>query len=249
LFAFHPVLNIIQNKHAMNRFPAIILLSVMLISLSFGMISDDCKSYYPTKVGETRTYTNYDKNGKITATNTQKVLAVNNIEGGIEISMGVEMKTTDSDSIISSKFTAKCQHGVYSVSMDQFFDEKVLAPYQGMEIAIESENLEMPVKPVTGQKLKDGYVTVKILSNSIVVVTINVTVSNRQVAAVEDLTTPAGTFSCAKITYDVESKFGFIKSKSQAAEWYSRNVGLVKSETYDKKGKLESYSMITAMSK
>ncbi|MFO7721661.1 MAG: hypothetical protein R6V49_00405 [Bacteroidales bacterium] len=159
------------------------------------------------------------------------------------------MKSTDSDSTISSTFTARCQNGVYSVSMDQFFDENLLAPYEGMEIAIESENLELPVKPVAGQKLKDGYVLVKVMSNGIVIMTINVNVTNRQVVAIEDLTTPAGTFSSAKITYDVESKFGFIKSKSQGAEWYARNVGLVKSETYDKKGKLESYTLITAMSK
>jgi hypothetical protein len=225
------------------------MIAAMGLLTSFNPGGDDCNVYYPTKVGESRTYTNYDKNGKITATSTQKVLAVKDIEGGIEITMGVEMKSTDSDSIISNTFTAKCQNGVYSVSMDQFFDDQLLAPYEGMEIAIESENLELPVKPVIGQKLKDGYITVKIMSNGIVVVTINVSVTNRMVAAVEDLTTPAGTFSCAKITYDVESKFGFIKSKSQGAEWYARNVGLVKSETYDKKGKLESYTLITAMSK
>ena len=65
--------------------------------------------------------------------------------------------------------------------------------------------------------------------------TINIT--NRKVVGVESVTVPAGTFECFKITYDMETKLGF-KASSSAVQWLNKGAGSVKTESYDKKGKL-----------
>ena len=62
-------------------------------------------------------------------------------------------------------------------------------------------------------------------------------ITNRKVEAIETITTAAGTFDCVKISYDVESKMMFT-IKAKGAEWYALETGLVKSESYDAKGKL-----------
>lgn len=231
----------------MKRISTLISLLIISTLLSYAGNGNDCNVYYPTKAGASRTYTQYDKKDKVTGTSTQTVLAVNQITGGIEIVMGMSIKSVDSDTTINTQFTATCKDGVYSVSMDNLLDPAILGGYEGMEIVVDSDNLDLPVNPATGQKLKDGSITVKINSGGVTILTIAVNVTNRMVAAIEDVTTDAGTYKCTKITYDVESKMGFIRVKNQAAEWYAKDIGMVKSETYDKKGKLESYSVLTAV--
>ena len=38
-------------------------------------------------------------------------------------------------------------------------------------------------------------------------------------------------------------------TESTTATWYSENVGMVRSESYDKKGKLTDYTLLTNFSK
>ena len=221
--------------------------ALLVLLMSFGLSGDDCGTYFPTKKGATRTYTQYDKNNKETGYSTQKVLDVKSISGGTEITMGIESKGVGVDTVVGGAFTITCKNGSYNVSMDRFLDPKTMAAYQGMDIQVESDGLDLPSKLKAGQKLTDGKITVKVMNSGMAIMTITVTVSNRQVAAMEDLTTPAGTFKCAKVTYDVESKFGFIKVKASGEEWYAEGAGLVKSTTLDKKGKVETYQLLTAL--
>jgi hypothetical protein len=76
--------------------------------------------------------------------------------------------------------------------------------------------------------------------------TMVVKVYDRKVEAVEDVTTPAGTFSCYKLSYTVESKTMFtIIAKS--TDWIAKRVGVVRSESFDKNGKLTGYMVLKSM--
>ncbi len=224
-----------------------LITGIAAILMSFCMTGDDCRQYFSTKPGEKRTYTQYDKSDKVTAVSTQEIISVVDSGGGLEINVGVTMKPVNSDSVMQNNFTVNCRDGAYSVSMDNFLDKSMLAPYEGMEIELESDRLDLPLQPYVGQKLKDGTITAKIKSQGSVILNLTVQVTNRQVAAMEDVVTPTGTYPCAKITYEVETRFAFIKAKSQGAEWYAKNVGLVKSATFDKNGKIDTYTLLTAV--
>jgi hypothetical protein len=59
--------------------------------------------------------------------------------------------------------------------------------------------------------------------------------------AIEDVTVPAGTFKCHKITQTVATT-GYIGRKeviSKTVSWYAPGIGTVKTETYDAKDKLQ----------
>jgi hypothetical protein len=70
-------------------------------------------------------------------------------------------------------------------------------------------------------------------------------ITNRKVEILEEITTPAGKYKCAKITYDMEMKMGMV-IKLKGVEWISQKVGIVRSESYDQKGKLMSYSVLSS---
>jgi len=80
------------------------------------------------------------------------------------------------------------------------------------------------------------------------VMNITIAITNRKVEAVENVTTPAGTFECYKISYDIDTKMMFTV-KVKGVEWYAKNVGLVKSESYSTDGKLMGSNLLVGVKK
>ena len=69
---------------------------------------------------------------------------------------------------------------------------------------------------------------------------ISAEVTNRKVEAIENVTVKAGTFKAYKFTSDVNSSTMGINVKAKNIDWYVKGIGAVKTESYDKNGKLQS---------
>ena len=67
---------------------------------------------------------------------------------------------------------------------------------------------------------------------------------DRKVEKREDITTSAGTFNCIVISQTISTKM-MVRIKASSKECYAENVGMVRSESYNKKGKLLGYSELT----
>ena len=74
--------------------------------------------------------------------------------------------------------------------------------------------------------------------------TFKIDITERKVIGEETLNTPAGSFNCFKISQKIVMKT-VLKMEMNSIEWYSKEVGMVKSETYNKKNKLKSYTLLT----
>lgn len=71
-----------------------------------------------------------------------------------------------------------------------------------------------------------------------------VTISGAAYMGEDSISTTAGRFGCIKISYLKRTKI-LVKSETERiTEWYAKGVGLVKSESYDMKGKLNGKSML-----
>jgi hypothetical protein len=90
---------------------------------------------------------------------------------------------------------------------------------------------------------------IQVSSSGITMVNMDVTINNRKVLAKEKITTSAGTFDCYKISYETESRTRMITVNTKGMEWISEGVGVVKTETYNKKDKLTGYSLLTKFEK
>jgi hypothetical protein len=113
---------------------------------------------------------------------------------------------------------------------------------------LEGGSLELPSSMKAGDLLKNGDMKISFSNNGMNVMSITIVVTNRKVEAIETVTTPAGTYECYKITYDLATKM-MINVKTKAAEWYAKGVGLVKSETYSLDGKLMGSSVLNSIKK
>jgi len=126
--------------------------------------------------------------------------------------------------------------------------QESMEAYKDMEMKMEGGALEIPASMKAGDVLKNGDMKMSFSSGGMTIMNITMNISNRKVDAVESITTPAGTFECYKISYDVAMKM-MMNMKSKGVEWYAKGVGMVKNETYSSDGKLLGSNVLTALKK
>ena len=148
-------------------------------------------------------------------------------------------------SVGTSSYVLTCENGSFSVDMKSMVSQEQMASFKDQKVTIQADKLDIPSNPQVGQLLKNGSVKITSESESPISLNLSILISNQKVAAIEEITVPAGTFKCVKITYDAESKMLFT-IKSKAAEWYAKEVGLVRSESYNSKDKLLGYTVLAS---
>jgi len=109
------------------------------------------------------------------------------------------------------------------------------------EIQITGNNMEIPSNPKPGDILPDANVEMA-MKMGFVNMKMSAQVTNRKVEAIEDITVKAGSFKGYKFTSEVNSSVMGMKVNSKNTDWYAKGVGTVRTESYDKNGKLQSYT-------
>jgi hypothetical protein len=103
--------------------------------------------------------------------------------------------------------------------------------------------MELPGNLQAGQKIKDSNVTASIDMGIMKMDTV-IKMTDGQCLAVEDVTVPAGTFKCHKITQTVTTTVLGKNVVTRNVSWYAPGIGTVKTEDYDKADKLASSQVL-----
>jgi hypothetical protein len=119
------------------------------------------------------------------------------------------------------------------------------APGTEAFIEIEGDKLRIPSNLEPGSKLDDVKFTMTL--NMGFKVRTEIVLSNQECVAVEDLTVPAGTFKCYKVTQTSTATVMRKTVTTKTITWYTPNIGSVKSESYDEKNKLQSSNVLHAI--
>lgn len=212
-------------------------------------VAQDC-DFLILNEGVTLEYTQFDKKGKETSKSTHKTETSSNEDG--KTTAIINMTTTaEKDATFNSEYKVSCTEGMIAIDMIRFFDNNQISNYNTEDFTVEMQGdiLEFPSKMEVGNNLNDGSITVKVFNNDLKIVTVTMDITNRKIIANESITTKAGTFNCVKLSYDFESKIGFIKVKGSGVEWHSEDKAIVKSESYNKKGKLTGSQELTKIIK
>jgi len=222
----------------MKKLLALGLLLVIAIPLS----AQDCSKYYPFEEGTTFQITNYDKKDKPAG-----VIDYEIIESSGDIALlAYEMHDDKGELIMSSEYGITCNEDGISIDFKSLMSPALFDQYKDMEVDISGTDMILPNDLSPGQQLPDAEVLMNV-SMAPINMKMTVKMLNRKVEANETITTPAGTFDCVVITYDHETKMG-MKISGKAKQWFAEDVGMVKSESYNKKGKLIGSSVLTAFS-
>ena len=221
----------------------------ILFFTSYIVSAQDCIFYYPDIEGAQVELTHYDNKDKITGQSEQEVIAIEKEGSNVRAIIRNKYFDQKDEFVFENEMEVNCKDGVFYIDMDNYLNEQALAGFKDMEMEIKGDNLQFPPGMKVGDILNDGTVTLSFSTPGMSMMNMSTTIKNRKVEAIENITTPAGTFKCYKISYDIETDTFMKKVTSKAIQWYSENVGLVRTESYNKNGKLDSYSVLTGLKK
>ncbi|HTF05990.1 MAG TPA: hypothetical protein VK826_18300 [Bacteroidia bacterium] len=238
----------------MKKHVIIACAAIALISGSSFRLLTDCSTFEQFTKGATFTTTNYNSDSKPQSSVEGTVREVTATGDKTIANVDVIMKDGTGKETGTATYDLTCSGGSYMMDMKAFATQQ--AAHSGakdMTMSIEGDMMEYPAGMTAGQVLPNGSVTMTMSKDNSVVSTTTIIIKDRKCEKVESKTTPAGTWECYKITYTVDGtmKMGTISMPipaRTATEWFSFKVGSVRTESY-KKGKLESYSELTAFKK
>lgn len=229
-------------------------LPILLLTMSFTESlqdggSDMCKAYIPLEKGTVLEYKDYDKKDKLNSTQLITIKDVVETANSVKVDVHSEIRGKKEDDKYESEYSYSCEDGVFKMNMEAFVNPEMTESFKDMEIKIEQENLTFPADMEVGQSLPDAHMTMEVLNNGIKMMTMNFDIINRKVEVLETMETEAGSFECLKMSFTTISKMGFVTTEIGVIEWIAPNVGVVRSENYDKKGNLEGYRVLSKISK
>jgi hypothetical protein len=218
---------------------------LFLIAIFFAaqVISQDCGVYHPTKVGTKLSYTYYQKPNKPESTSSMTIINKENTANGLKLDVSGVASDKNGKETLNFAYSAWCDGETFLIDMKSSLSTMSVNDLSNYKI--ESTNLQFPKNMVAGQKLPDASIALTI--DGPVKTGITSSLTNRKVEGFETITTSAGSFECVKISYEYNSKVMFIKTSGKVIEWYALNVGMVKTETYDSKGKLIGTNLLTSL--
>jgi hypothetical protein len=212
----------------------------MIFISSVFYAQDACVSYLPDESTK-MTYINYDKKGKEESTTTTEVKSVKTVGDTTYYKVHQLVSTGKKKNDYETDFKYRCEGNKFVIDMKSVLNSEMMAPYQDASVVVETDNMSIPSTLEAGMELEDGKIDVMVKMDYLTT-NIKARVFYREVLGQEEVTTPAGTFNAWKIEGNVESKVTFMRVAVRTVEWYVRDVGIVRSETYDNKGKLIGYS-------
>jgi hypothetical protein len=227
----------------------IIMLSVAIVSITTNYAQNDCSNLLQFKKGFKSQMTNYDKKDQVQSVVNSEIVEVRNTATEAIAVCAIKMENAKGKKEMESMKTEfRCSNGVFYMNFKDLMSEnQALRQMEGAEMKIEGGEMGFPSNLSVGQTLDDTNMSMQMIMNGTPLMKMTFNMKERKVEAKETVTTPAGTFDCFKVTYSVSLSSGF-GGTSKGAMWISKGL-TIKSETYDKKGNKQGYSLLTMLEK
>lgn len=205
-----------------------------------------CSRFYPLEEGTSFQYTLYNNKDKVEGTTDYLVTDVHNADGNTNATMKLKFTDSNGKNIIESDYKISCTDSGIKIDFQSLFPTQMKQQYEdmGMEMDITGTDIDIPNNLTVGQTLDDSNINVS-MSMTGMKMQINIDNYDRKVQDKETVTTAAGTFDCYLLTEKTKSKIMMANQEMSSKTWLAENVGMVKQETYNKKGKLISRMELT----
>jgi hypothetical protein len=216
----------------MKKISLIIILGAIMVSGVFAQ-----NIFFPTKEGLTLLYANLNDKGKADSYTRQ---IIRKVEGsGSNFTIDYDAQVLDknrqpiSDMPVDVPYTVKISNGVLELDMKSF-------AAAGTEnfIEITGDKLRIPSTLSTGDKLDDVHFILTV--NMGFKIKTEISLTEQQCLAIEDIEVTAGRFRCHQITQTNTAKVMGKTVVTKTISWYAPNIGTVKTEVYNDKGKLQN---------
>ncbi len=218
------------------------MFTMLGLSVQMSQAQVHCNAFFPLKTGVRFEYDLFDKKDKLNGRIAQSFLNIRESGDNVVATMAQEViDPKKNEPITRSESEWTCTDGILRFNVNSLLlstEEGQINLGEGMSIDISGDQMEIPSNFEVGESLKDMNYNIKMMMNQLAVMDRNFLIRDRKVEGKEAITTTAGTFDCYKLTYTTESKGRIGSSITKSAVWYSKDVGMVKTENFKDNGKL-----------
>jgi hypothetical protein len=218
----------------------------MIAFIAVGVIAQE--TFFPTTEGTVLVYKSFDKKGKESSGTKYTIKNVKKDGDNVDITYLVESLDQKDELVYKDEITIQLRGDVLYVDMSKFVN-KAAFQQDGQipaDIKVTGNNMELPTNISPGETLPDANIEMT-MKMGFMNMKMGAQVTDRKLEAIEEITVPAGTFKAYKFSSNVTATAIGINLKTQNIEWYTKGIGMVKSEAYDKKGKLASSTELIEM--
>ena len=208
----------------------------------------DCIPFFPAKEGTILVSKSYDAQDKLLNTMICRVNQTFEYSPGKSVEIGFTMTDDKNNVIDRGAIEAHCDEGnnFYLNMKNRSFSPEVM-DILGTNTALIGNFLDYPnvfnddYPYASNMPMSDGGFNIKSEDTNAYV---NVRVYGRNYEKTEKITTPAETFDAAKISFYFDVTTNKETETYKGIEWIAKFAGIVRSETYDSKGKLQNYTVL-----
>jgi hypothetical protein len=210
-----------------------LIILIISVVMTVGAFAQDI--FFPLKEGLKLLYANLDDRGRVSSYSQQTISKVEGSGNNYSITyLGQVLdKNRKPTSELEIPFTITVVNGVVEWDMKVF-----AAPGTEGFIQVEGDKIRIPSSLAPGVKLEDVNFTITL--NMGVRIRTEMSLTDQQCIAIENVTVPAGTFRCYKLTQTSTVTVMRRTTTTKTISWYALGIGTVKSETYNDKDKLQS---------
>ena len=226
-------------------------ISLLFTFFSFiisSLFAQDCTPWFPFKEGTQFEYSFFDKKDKLTGRMEYRVKKVSQDAAdhrAMVTSMFFDKKGKEAGTF---EFEVVCDDGAYRANVSNFMNPALKDMFGNVEVTVTGEDLILPPVLKVGDKLPDASSHME-AEIGIITMKMDMEISNREVIGEENIVTPAGSFEAYKITAEEHIKMPVMNRTSKGIYYYTPGYGQIKYEYFDKKGKLDSYTLLTKFDK
>lgn len=233
------------------KLKSLFVLGIMFIATR--AMAQDCSFFFPNQEGEQITRNCYTADGKLSNILVYQVDQIYNYPSGMEALANYTFSNATGTPINSGQMVARCNDGDFSMSMSNVLTFVDALNMMDTDMYIMGDLMEYPNvfsdpdNPGDDDDYDSG--TVRLYQKGNKENRAEISISNREYVKNESIDTPAGAFYCTKVSFDINIWTPKGKIEGYGYEWYAPNIGIVRSEQYNKQKQLQSYSVLEKIKK
>ncbi len=224
-------------------------MAFVFIIIGVTVYSQECNFYMPLVENKGAVYKSYDANDNLEGSQEIKIKKVVTHPDFIEAIISSKHHDARDRLLYGGEFGVNCIGDEIVIDFQSILDPSMMEGFDDMEVRMESSNIVVPANLSVGRQLPDASANFKVVAGGMIVTEMTFSLKDRKVLAKERISVPAGNFDTYKLGYDfiVETKAMGMDSimTYKYIEYHSTDVGMVRSETYDKEGKMIDYTVLS----
>ena len=201
-----------------------------------------CNQYFPFEHFRSMTFGSYDSRDRYEGSQTWEVQELKEENGEKIAVVHLIIREADGRRLMENQFEARCSDGTYFINMEgAHLNEFSASMTDGIDIEIEGDDISLPNQINEGTNLPDARMDITI--KGMITINASMHIFNREVQGKTTLATPVGEVDAWEITYDTTVRAG-LSVRGSVKEYVAEKYGTVRTENYNRRGRLQSYSVL-----